>query len=144
MPSPPRPQTSDKLQALQKDFQQIAAMAGFMNSAVDGPQLRLFFTLYGRVLVPGEAEGLALTPRLRTWAERVAKDLREGSSSAIMQPQIMIGPPQPLPGGSGHSVTATLTFATKVTENSHQRVRSAVLGAYQAAVALRDRGKFEA
>jgi hypothetical protein len=129
-----------KLQALQKDFQQIAAMAGFLNSAVDMPQLRLFFTLYGRVLVAGEAEGLAITPRLREWAERIAGGLREDSSSAIMPPQITIAQPQPLPGGSGCCVVATLTFATKVTENSYQRVRSAVLSAYQAAAALRDRG----
>ena len=37
---------------------------------------------------------------------------------------------------------ATLTFTTKVTENSYQRVRAAVLSAFQAAAALRDKGQF--
>jgi len=138
----PVPQVSVKLQALQKDFQQIAAMAGFLNSAVDLPQLRLFFTLYGRILVPTEADGLAATPRLQAWAERIGAGLREDSSSAIMQPQINVGQPQPLPSGDGCFLVATLTFNTKVTENSYQRVRSAVLAAYQAAVALRDKGNF--
>jgi len=138
----PLPQISAKLQALRQDFQQIAAMAGFLNSAVDLPQLRLFFTLYGRVLVPTEADGLDATPRLQAWAERVATGLRENSSSAIMQPQIAIANPQPLPSGEGYFLVATLTFNTKVTENSYQRVRSAVLAAYQAAVALRDKGVY--
>ena len=138
----PLPQSSAKLQALQKDFQQIASMAGFLNSALDFPQLRLFFTLYGRVLVPDEAEGLAVTPRLREWAERIGQGLREDSSSAIMPPQIAMALPQLLPNGSGHFLVATITFNTKVTENSYQRVRNAVLTAYQAAVALRDRGEY--
>ena len=139
----PAPQNPTRLQALQKDFQQIASMAGFLNSALDLPQLRLFFTLYGRVLVASEEEGLAATPRLRAWAERIAGGLREDSSSAILPPQIVVALPQPLPGGSGHYLVATLTFGTKVTENSYQRVRSAVLSAYQAAVALRDRGQYD-
>jgi len=53
------PQPSPRLQALQREFQQIAGMAGFLNSAFDLPQLRLLFTLYGRVMVKDEAEGLA-------------------------------------------------------------------------------------
>jgi hypothetical protein len=142
MPQRPIPQISTKLQSLQKDFQQIASMAGFLNSAVDLPQLRLFFTLYGRILVPSEADGLAAAPRLQAWADRIAAALREDSSSAIMPPQINLAQPQPLPNGDGYSLVATLTFSTKVTENSYQRVRSAVLGAYQAAVALRDKGQY--
>jgi hypothetical protein len=117
-------------------------MAGFLNSAVDLPQLRLFFTLYGRILVPSEAAGLAATPRLQAWAERLGTRLREDSSSAIMPPQINLAQPQPLPNGEGCFLVATLTFSTKVTENSYQRVRSAVLAAYQAAVALRDKGEY--
>jgi len=138
----PTPQGSVRLQALQKDFMQIAAMAGYVNSAVDFPQLRLNFTLYGRILVPDEASGLAITPRLQAWAERVSTRLREDSSSAVLPPQVIIAAPQPLPSGEGHFLVATLTFATKVTENSYQRVRGAVLGAYQSAVALRDKGNF--
>jgi len=34
----------------------------------------------------------------------------------------------------------TITFATKVTETGYQRVRNAVLAAYQAAVNLREKG----
>lgn len=138
----PVPQASLKLQALQRDFQQIASMAGFLNSAVDLPQLRLFFTLYGRILVPTEEAGIAATPRLQAWAERIGTALREDSSSAIMPPQIAIATPQALPNGEGFFLVATLTFNTKVTENSYQRVRSTVLSAYQAAVALRDKGQF--
>jgi hypothetical protein len=138
----PVSQPPSKLLALQKDFQQIASMAGFLNSSLDLPQLRLFFTLYGRIQVPDEAAGLAQTPRLQAWAERVGVSLREDSSSAIMPPQISLGAPQPLPSGKGCFLVATLTFNTKVTENSYQRVRNAVLSAYQAAVALRDKGQF--
>ena len=117
-------------------------MAGYLNSALDLPQLRLFFTLYGRVLVADAADGLALTPRLQAWAERLGTSLREDSSSAIMPPQITLPPPQPLPNGQGHALVATISFSTKVTDNSYQRVRGAVLAAYQAAVALRDKGEF--
>lgn len=138
----PVPTTSVKLQALQRDFMQIASMAGFLNSAVDFPQLRLFFTLYGRILVASEADGLAATPRLQAWAERLGTGLRENSSSAIMPPQLNLAQPQALPNGEGFFLVATLTFNTKVTENSYQRVRSAVLSAYQAAVALRDKGQY--
>lgn len=133
-------QPSPKLLALTKDFQQIAAMAGFLNQALDPPQLRLLFTLYGRLMVKDEAEGLALTPGLQTWCERIAIALREDSSSAILPPQIQIAPPQPLPGGEGWYLVATLTFNTKVTDSSYLRVRTAVLAAYQAAVALREKG----
>ena len=45
-----------------------------------------------------------------------------------------------LPSGEAWYVVATLTFSTKVTETSHQRVRTAVLAAYQAAAALRAAG----
>jgi hypothetical protein len=142
MPLPPNPQAAARLQALQKDFQQIAAMAGYLNSAMDYPQLRLFFTLYGRIVVADEAAGLALTPRLQAWADRICTQLREDSSSAILPPQVNLAAPQPLPNGEGQFLVATLTFGTKVTENSYQRVRGAVLAAYQAAVALRDKGQF--
>ena len=135
-PIPPR------LLALQRDFQQISAMAGFLNSSVDPPQLRLFFTLYGRILVPDPAAGLAATPRLQAWADRLCVALREDSSSAIMPPQVVIAQPQPLPAGDGCALVATVTFGTKVTENSSQRVRNAVLTAFQTAVALRDKGVF--
>jgi hypothetical protein len=136
LPTPP------KLLALQRDFQQIASMSGFLNSALDLPQLRLFFTLYGRILVPDEAAGLAAIPRLQAWADRLGTSLRESSSSAIMPPQVAMAQPQPLPNGEGHFLVATITFNTKVTENSYQRVRSAVLAAYQSAVALRDKGQY--
>jgi hypothetical protein len=142
MAPPPVTPNSARLQALQKDFQQISAMAGYLNAALDYPQLRLFFTLYGRILVATEADGLAATPRLQAWAERIATALREDSSSAIMQAQISLASPLPLPSGEGYFLVATLTFATKVTENSYQRVRGAVLSAYQAAAALRDKGQF--
>jgi len=138
----PLPQSSTKLLAIQKDFQQIATMAGFLNSGLDLPQLRLSFTLYGRVLVPSAEEGLRLTPRLQAWSERIALRLREDSSSAVLPPQIQVASPQPLPNGEGYYLVTTLTFASKVTEQGYQRVRSAVLSAYQAAVALRERGNW--
>jgi len=140
MATRPLPQVPTKLLAIQKDLMQLASMAGFLNSAIDLPQLRLSFTLYGRVLVPEAETGLALTPRLQTWSERLATRLREDSSSAILPPQIQIGAPQPLPNGEGFYVIATITFGSKVTETGYQRVRNAVLAAYQAAVALRERG----
>lgn len=135
-PATPTP----KLLALQRDFQQIASMAGFLNSSFDLPQLRLFFTLYGRVTVKDEAEGLALTPRLQAWCDRVAIQLREDSSSAIMPPQIQVSAPQPLPNGESWYVVGNLSFNTKVTETSYQRIRTAVLAAYQAASVLRETG----
>ncbi|MBI4913766.1 MAG: hypothetical protein HY823_13610 [Acidobacteria bacterium] len=130
---------SVKLQALLRDFQQIASMAGYANHAMDGPQLRLFFTLYGRLTVDSPEAGLALAPRLLAWSENLSTQMREGSSSAILPPQIQVSAPQTLPDGRYYLV-ATLTFATKVTESSYLRVRTAVLAAYQAAVALRERG----
>ena len=138
----PVPKPSSRLLTIQKDFQQLASLAGFLNSAVDLPQVRLFFTLYGRILVADEAAGLAASPRLQTWAERLSTRLREDSSAAIMTPQIALGQPQLLPNGQGHYLVATLTFNTKVTENGYQRVRSAVQAAYLAAVNLREKGEF--
>lgn len=129
-----------KLAQIQKDFQQIASMAGFLNSAFDLPQLRLMFTLYARITVPDAEAGAALTPKMQAWCERLSVAMREGSSSAILPPQINIAPPQPLPNGEAWSLVGTLQFATKVTENSYTRVRSAVLAAYQSAVALREKG----
>ena len=142
MATRPLPQVSTKLLAIQKDLQQLASMAGFLNSAIDLPQLRLSFTLYGRVLVPSAEAGLALTPRLQAWSERLGTRLREDSSSAVLPPQIQLSAPQPLPNGEGFYVISTITFASKVTETGYQRVRNAVLAAYQAAVALRERGQW--
>ena len=133
-------QPSAKLQQIRQDFQQIATMAGFLNSAFDLPQLRLFFTLYGRVAVANEAEGLAILPRLQVWCDRMGNQLREDSSSAILPPQVQIAAPQPHPSGEGWVVVATLSFASKVTENSYQRVRTAALAAYQQAATLRETG----
>ena len=132
-------QPSQKLQNLLKEFQQIASMAGYLNHSFDPPQLRLFFTLYGRMVVDSPEVGLALTPRLQAWSEALALRLREGSSSAILPPQIQVSAPQTLPDG-GYYLVATLTFNSKVTETSYLRVRTAVLAAYQCAVALRDKG----
>jgi hypothetical protein len=139
MATRPTPQATQKLLSIQKDLQQLASMAGFLNSALDYPQLRLSFTLYGRVLVPTEPEGLELTPRLQAWSDRLGTRLREDSSSAILPPQVQVSAPQPLPNGEGFYLVSTITFATKVTENGYLRVRNAVLAAYQAAVALRER-----
>ncbi|MDE3033429.1 MAG: hypothetical protein KGI56_07175 [Acidobacteriota bacterium] len=132
-------QASPKLQALLKDFQQIASLSGYLNHSFDPPQLRLFFTLYARVMVASPAEALALTPRLQAWGEALSMRLREGSSSAIMPPQIQISTPQALPDGRDY-VVATLTFNTKVTDSSYLRVRTAVLAAYQDALKLREEG----
>nr|WP_320133198.1 hypothetical protein [uncultured Holophaga sp.] len=133
-------QPSPKLQQIAKDFQQIASMAGYLNSAFDPPQLRLNFTMYARLSLRDEAQGLALMPRLRDWCDRMAVSLRENSSSAILPPLVNYASPQPMPSGETWYMVATLNFNTKVTENSYQRVRSAVLGAYQAAALLRERG----
>ncbi len=132
-------QASPKLQALLKDFQQIASLSGYLNHSFDPPQLRLFFTLYARIMVASPAEALALTPRLQAWGEALSVRLREGSSSAIMPPQIQISTPQALPDGRDY-VVATLTFNTKVTDSSYLRVRTAVLAAYQDALKLREEG----
>ena len=138
--SPILPSTLQKLQTLQKDFQQIASMAGFLNASIDGPQLRLFFTLYGRLTVRNPEEGEAIVPRLQAWCDQLCTKLREDSSSAVLPPQVQISAPQPLPSGEGWYVVANISFSTKVTENSHQRVRTAVMAAYQAAAALREKG----
>jgi hypothetical protein len=135
-PLPPSP----KLLALQRDFQQISAMAGYVNASIDAPQLRMFFTLYGRITVKDAEEGLAITPRLQAWCDAICLNLREDSSSAIMPPQIQISAPQLLPNGESWYVVATVTFGTKVTENSYQRVRNAVLSAYQQGAVLREKG----
>ena len=132
-------QASPKLQALLKDFQQIASMSGYLNHAFDPPQLRLFFTLYGRVMVASPDEGLALMPKLQAWCEALSTNLREGSSSAIMPPQVQVSAPQTLPDGRDYLV-ATLTFNTKITDSSYLRVRTAVLAAYQEAVRMREVG----
>lgn len=133
------PQPSAKLQTLLKEFQQIATMAGFLNHGFDLPQLRLQFTLYGRLRVADEAEGLHRSPDLQRWAERLGERLREESSGGILPPQLQLAPPQPFPGG-GHVLVATLTFATKVTESGYFRTKTAVLAAYQEAVRLRETG----
>jgi hypothetical protein len=132
-------QASPKLQALLKDFQQIASLSGYVNHSFDPPQLRLFFTLYARIMVASPAEALALTPRLQAWGDALSVRLREGSSSAIMPPQVQISTPQALPDGRDYVVT-TLTFNTKVTDSSYLRVRTAVLAAYQDALKLREEG----
>ena len=140
MPKPKGPtQPSPKLQALLKDFQQIASMSGFLNHAFDPPQLRLFFTLYGRVMVTSPEQGLALTPQLQAWCEAVSGRLREGSSGTIMQPQVQVSAPQTMPDGRDYLV-ATITFSTKVTETSYLRIRTAILAAYQDAVKMREAG----
>lgn len=130
---------SAKLQALLKDFQQIASMSGYLNHSFDPPQLRLFFTLYGRVMVESPAQGLALTPQLQVWCDALSVRLREGSSATIMQPQIQVSAPQTMPDGRDY-VVATVTFNTKVTETSYLRIRTAVLAAYQEAVKMREVG----
>ena len=132
-------QPSPKLQGLLKDFQQIASMSGYLNHSFDPPQLRLFFTLYGRVMVASPEQGLALTPQLQAWGDAVSGRLREGSSGTIMQPQVQISAPQAMPDGRDYLV-ATVTFSTKVTETSYLRIRTAVLAAYQDAVKMREAG----
>ena len=132
-------QPSPKLQSLLKDFQQIASMSGYLNHSFDPPQLRLFFTLYGRVMVASPEQGLALTPQLQAWCDAVSNRLREGSSGTIMQPQVQVSAPQTMPDGRDYLV-ATLTFNTKVTETSYLRIRTAILAAYQDAVKMREAG----
>ena len=132
-------QPSPKLQALLKDFQQIASMSGYLNHSFDPPQLRLFFTLYGRVMVDSPEEGHALMPQLQAWCDALAIRLREGSSATIMAPQIQVSSPQTMPDGRDYLV-ATVTFNTKVTETSYLRIRTAILAAYQDAVKMREVG----
>lgn len=133
------PRASPKLQSLVKDFQAIASMAGYLTHTMDPPQLRLMFTLYGRVQAETEADAEAQLPGLQTWCDRLAVDLREGSSSAILPPQVLMANPQPSPNGQWYLV-ATLTFTTKVTDASYLRVRTAVLKAYKRAIMLREGG----
>ncbi len=130
---------SPKLQALLKDFQQIASMSGYLNHSFDPPQLRLFFTLYGRVMAASPEQGMALTPQLQAWCDALANRLREGSSGTIMQPQVQVSAPQTMPDGRDYLV-ATLTFNTKVTETSYLRIRTAILAAYKDAVKMREVG----
>ena len=132
-------QPSPKLQSLLREFQQIATMAGFVNHGFDPPQLRLQFTLYGRVRGETEASTAALAPRLQAWSEKLGEQMREESSSAILPPQILISPPQPFPAG-GFVMTSTLTFSTKVTDQGYYKVKTALLAAYQEAVRLREEG----
>jgi hypothetical protein len=132
-------QPSPKLQALLKDFQQIASMSGYLNHSFDPPQLRLFFTLYGRVMVASPEEGTALAPQLQAWCDALAIRLREGSSATIMAPQILVSAPQTMPDGRDY-IVATVTFNTKVTETSYLRIRTAILAAYQDAVKMREVG----
>jgi hypothetical protein len=132
-------QPSPKLQALLKDFQQIASMSGYLNHSFDPPQLRLFFTLYGRVMVASPEQALEISPRLQAWCDAVSQRLREGSSGTIMQPQVQISAPQTMPDGRDY-VVATIAFNTKVTETSYLRIRTAILAAYQDAVKMREVG----
>ncbi|HJW08629.1 MAG TPA: hypothetical protein VJ483_03295 [Holophagaceae bacterium] len=132
-------QPSPRLQALLKEFQTIAAMAGFVNHGFDPPQLRLQFTMHGRVRADTEAEAQALIPRLQAWCERQGERMREDSSSAILPPIILIGPPHALQTG-GFGLLATLTFTTKVTDQSYYKVKTALMAAYQEAVRLREKG----
>jgi hypothetical protein len=134
---PVRP--SPKLQSLLKEFQQIAGMAGYLTHVMDAPQLRMLFTLYARILAPTEEATRSRVPDLQAWCDRVGTDLREGSSSAVLPPQVLIANPQPTPSGMWLLV-ATMTFNSKVTDASYQRVRTAVLRAYQRAVVLREKG----
>ena len=130
---------SPKLQSLLKDFQQIASMSGYLNQTFDPPQLRLFFTLYGRVMMASPEQGVVLTPQLQAWCDAVSIRLREGSSGTIMQPQSQVSAPQTMPDGRDYLV-ATITFSTKVTETSYLRIRTAILAAYQDAVKMREAG----
>lgn len=132
-------QPSPKLQALLKDFQQIASMSGYLNHAFDPPQLRLFFTLYGRVMMDSPEQGAVLAPQLQAWCDELSTRLREGSSGTIMQPQVQVSAPQTMPDGRDYLV-ATITFNTKVTETSYLRIRTAILAAYQDAVKMREVG----
>jgi hypothetical protein len=134
---PVRP--SPKLLALLKDFQQIAGMAGYLTHSMDAPQLRMIFTLFGRIMAPTEEAAQARISDLQAWCDRIGTDLREGSSSAVLPPQVLIATPQQAPSGMWLLV-ATMNFSTKVTDSSYQRVRTAVLKAFQRAVILREKG----
>ena len=132
-------QATPKLQALLREFQQIATMAGFLNHGFDPPQLRMQFTLYGRVRAATEEEATALIPKLQAWSEQLGEKMRQDSSSAVLPPQIMASSPQVFPAG-GFVVVSTLTFTTKVTDQGYFKVKTAILAAYQEAVRLREEG----
>jgi hypothetical protein len=134
---------SQKMQNILKDFQQMASMAGFVNSTYDAPQLRLMFTLYGRLRMPSEAELHAALPRLQAWAEALGEKMRSDSSAAISPGQIAMGTPAPMGDSGDFMVVATLSFNTKVTENSYLRTRTTILAAYQEAIRLREKGLIE-
>lgn len=134
---------SAKLQALLKEFQQVAGMAGFLNHGFDPPQLRLQFTLYGRLRLDTEAAAAEAIPRLQAWSEALLLKLREDSAGAILPGQILVAPIQPFQGG-GFTVVVNATFTTKVTDSGYFKVKTAVLAAYQEAVRLREAGFPEA
>ena len=134
---------SAKLQALLKEFQQLAGMAGYLNHGFDPPQLRLQFTLYGRLRMETEAAALEAIPRLQAWSEALLLKLREDSAGAILPGQILVAPIQPFQGG-GFTVVVNATFTTKVTDSGYFKVKTAVLAAYQEAVRLREAGFREA
>jgi len=135
-------QPSPKLQTLLKEFQQIAGMAGFLNHSFGPPQLRLQFTLYGRIRTATETVAHEALPKLQAWSEALGLKMREDSSSAILPPQILVAPTQSFPGG-GYVVVATLTFNTKITDSGYYKVKTALLAAYQEAVRLREQGFVE-
>lgn len=134
---------SPKLQALLKEFQQLAGMAGYLNHGFDPPQLRLQFTLYGRLRTETEAAATEAVPRLQAWSEALLLKLREDSAGAILPGQILVAPIQPFQGG-GFTVVVNATFTTKVTDSGYFKVKTAVLAAYQEAVRLREAGFREA
>ncbi|HEY3401180.1 MAG TPA: hypothetical protein VGK03_11180 [Geothrix sp.] len=134
---------SAKLQALLKEFQQVAGMAGYLNHGFDPPQLRLQFTLYGRLRTDTEAGAAEAVPRLQSWSEAVLVKLREDSAGAILPGQVLVAPIQPFQGG-GFTVVVNVTFTTKVTDSGYFKVKTAVLAAYQEAVRLREAGFAEA
>lgn len=131
---------SQKLQNILKDFQQMASMAGFLNHSYDPPQLRLMFTLYGRLKCPTEAEVQASIAPLQAWAESLGERMRSESSGTVLPPQITMGNPQAAGDSGDFLVITTLTFNAKVTENSYLRTRTAILAAYQEAIRLREKG----
>jgi hypothetical protein len=131
---------SQKLQNILKDFQQMASMAGFVNHSYDAPQLRLMFTLYGRIKASTEEEAQSYAPRMQSWADGLMERMRSESSGAVLLSQISVGNPQTSGDGGGYLLVSTLTFNAKVTENSYLRTRTAILAAYQEAIRLRDKG----
>lgn len=133
------PTPSPKLQSLLKEFQQVAGMAGFLNHGFDAPQLRLQFTLYGRLRLATETAAQDALPHLQTWAEALLVKLREDSAGAILPGQILVAPVQVFQGG-GFTVVVNVTFATKVTDSGYFKVKTAIMAAYQEAVRMREAG----